>query len=85
MPIEIKEALGLPKEKPERAKVDWAAVITDIAESGQYYAASEVTEIFVEHKVKKFRTKTVLDKAVNEGLLSRVWDKKRYVYGKKFD
>ena len=85
MPISIKEAVNLPKQQPERAKVDWAEVIQEIVKSEEFWSVMEVTEIFVENKVKKFRTKTVLDRAVEEGLLTRVWDKKRYVYGKRFD
>jgi len=81
LPIEIKEAMKLPKEKEDRAVVNWTEVIGEIIESRQYWSAKEVREKFVKNQVEVFRTKTVLDKAVADGIIDRVWDKKRYCYG----
>ena len=82
MPITIKEAIKLPKDAPERAIVDWTRVVIDIIASEKYYSAKEVRTIFAKDEVKTFRTKSMMDKAVEEGYLARYWSKGKYIYGK---
>jgi len=85
LPIDIKDAMNLPKKKEDRAIVNWTDVIGRIIESGEYWSAKEVREGFVERKVEVFRTKTMLDKAVKDGIITRLWDKRRYVYGRNIE
>lgn len=85
LPIEIEEAIKLPKEAPDRSVVDWTKVITEIVESGQYYSAKEVKEKFAHDEVKTFRTKSVLDKAVEKGVLAKFWHKRMYIYGRPIE
>lgn len=77
----MKDAMGLPKERPPRSKVDWPRVITQILDAGEYLSAREVQETFVERKVKVFRTKVVLDRAFEEEILDRRWHRNMWVYG----
>ena len=85
LPITIKEALELPEEAPDRSVVDWSSVIAQIISSGQYYSATEVRELFAKNEVKTFRTKSVLDKAVEQGLLARFWHQRKFIYGKPIE
>lgn len=85
MPIPMEEVMELPKERPPRSKVDWATVITQILDAGEYFSAREVRETFVEKKVEIFRTKVVLDKAFEEGILGRRWDRNMWVYGEPIE
>ena len=82
LPIPIKDALELPEEAPDRSVVDWSSVVAQIIASGEYYSAREVCELFANNEVKVFRTKSVLDKAVGQGLLARFWHQRKYIYGK---
>ena len=92
MPISLEEVKNLPKARPKTGIVDWESVIDQIVQSGEYFSAKEVTDKFVEGKVKIFRVKAVLDKSVEDGLLEKFWHEKksflvrlfsrRYVYGK---
>jgi len=84
LPIKIEDAMKLPKERSAVGKVQWPDVIGQIIETGEFYSAKEVTAVFVEGQVRAYRTKAVLDHAVEEGLLARVWDGKKYLYGKPF-
>jgi len=81
MPISVKEAVELPKDRPPRSKVDWPTVITDILDAKEYFSAREVRELFAKNKVAVFRTKVVLDKAFEEGILGRRWYGNMWVYG----
>jgi len=85
LPIDIKDAVKLPKTKEDRATVNWIDVYGQIIESGEYWSAKEVREKFVDNQVQVFRTKTMLDKAVKDGIIIRLWDKRKYLYGRKFD
>jgi len=78
----MEEVKELPKGRPAAGLVDWEKINEQIVKSGKYFSAKEVTEELVENKVKVFRTKAVLDKAVEDGVLERFWHEKRYVYGK---
>jgi len=85
MPVDIKEAKNWSRDREARATVDWTEVIGEIIESGEYWSVKEIYEKFVKKQVKEFRTKTVLDKAVEDGSISRFWDKRRYVYGRNIE
>ncbi len=81
MPISVKDAVELPKVRPPRSKVDWPMVITQILDAEEYFSAREIQETFVEKKVEIFRTKVVLDKAHEEGILGRRWHGNMWIYG----
>lgn len=83
--MKIEEAMKLPRSKPVRSTVNWAAVIVDIIESEEFHSAAEVTDTFVENKVLPFRTRVVLDRAHEEGILARLWNRTKWVYGKRFE
>jgi len=82
VPIELDEAMNLPKDAPDRAIVNWPDVIGRIIEAGEYYSAQEVCDTFVKNEVKVFRTKSMLDKAVDNKLLARFWHQRKYLYGR---
>ena len=85
MPISIEKALKLPKEQPPRSKVNWPTIIKQIIDSGEFYSAKEVWETLAEKKVKRFRTKTVLDRAAEAGELVRVYYENMWMYGAPFE
>ncbi len=85
LPIDIKDAMQLPKKKEDRAIVNWTDVIGQIIESGEYWSAKEVRGKFVKNQVEVFRTKTMLDKAVEDGIITRLWDRRKYVYGRNIE
>ncbi len=85
MPIPMKDVMDLPKVRPPRSKVDWPTVITQILDAGEYFSAREVQETFVEKKVEIFRTKVVLDKAFEQGILGRRWHGNMWVYGEPIE
>ncbi len=60
-------------------------VISKLSEAGEFYSAKEVTKVFVKNKVRTYRTKTILDKAVDDGKLSRVFSKRTWWYGRRID
>lgn len=82
MPISLEEAMKLPKDVPDRSIIDWPSVIAEIIQTGEYYSAKEVQQIFCKEQVQVFRTKSVLDKAVDEKVLSRFWSQRKYIYGR---
>jgi len=82
LPLELEEVKNLPQARPKAGLVDWETVIDNILKTGKYFSAKEVTETFVDNKVKVFRTKAVLDRAVEDGILAKYWHERRYVYGK---
>lgn len=82
MPISIEDAMKLPKSAPDRSIIDWPNVIAEIIKTGEYFSAKEVQQLFCKEQVQVFRTKSVLDKAVEEKVLSRFWSQRKYIYGR---
>ena len=79
------EDIILPETKHagKESIIPWDDVIEKIQQSGEFYSAKEVARIFCEDKVKPYRVKTVLDKAVDSNRLSRVMSKRTWWYGRK--
>lgn len=61
----------------------WDTVAKKITETGLAYTVKEVWESkqLVDKRVGQYRTKNALDKLVEEGKLSRLYDGKRFWYG----
>ena len=82
MPKDLKEFAALEEVSARQGgkSVEWKNIASAIISSGQAYTVKEVWELFVEKKVGLFRTKNALDKLVEDGLLDRRYDGRRFWY-----
>lgn len=87
MPKDLSEFNALEEVTKRKGgrKVNWKVVIDYIVKSGKAWTVKEVHEHkkMVNKKVTRYRTKSVLDKNVEDGILEVRDDKKRYWYCKK--
>ncbi len=64
-------------------KIEFGPIVQAIVESKMYFSVAEVHENpkLVNNKVTRFRTMKLLNKAVDEGKLTRLLDNNTFYYG----
>lgn len=80
-PVELKDFLMPDPFGGSESLHPWREIINNIKGAKKYFSISEINSNFVKGDVSDQDIKEVMDKAVTEGLLGRVWDKGKYWYG----
>lgn len=84
-PIELKNFLAPYPFGGEQTIHPWREIIKEISNANKFFTPAEINERFVDGGASDEDVKDILEKAVHEKMLSRVWHEGMYWYGVRLE